>query len=863
MAKPKKNIGKQPQGRNNTVNHPKDKAELEKQIPTWSASFENASKIYKAFGQELEINIEQSQLENVVKHISEEGAKTVSDWVSQFAKLCSDLSKYYDSLNGEYEERWDICNLQGQVQEEERSKISAEQLSLKSQSEDMIQQKEELEQQEKKLGQLQCELTDRESDIRQRELNAESGFEKEKRNNLEQLISEQDAERHQYREDISNLSQQKAELERAVGVAKIKLTEAEQQCKAELEEKNITLMQQEAELNSQRSDLEKEQERLELEKKNLEEEKRVYTSNLDLKNHYEQERIKKQHADILEGLNIEKKRLDDDWEDLSHARKNHDALLDESMEQERESHCNQVSRLEKKCDTAWAEVDVLKEKLEDIRELEASLGDLSVSDFLQKLKDLEQENRGLKRQYSESDTAGMEEENASLRGKVDSLEQMLREMGPELEHAQAENRHKRIAATELQASQQENRVLVQHKNTLSVHIDDLESRINQLTDAHKTQTPFPAMSKMDNDKNFVASIELEFVPDLAEFAKELQQRIAQAEDNVRLYYPLEDIRVLLGGLAMSQLHVFQGISGTGKTSLAKAFAKAMGGFCTDIAVQAGWRDRDDLLGHYNAFERRYYEKDCLQALYQAQTPRWNDTCNVILLDEMNLSRPEQYFSEFLSALEKNDAKERLISLSETALPNAPKGLKEERKILVPNNVWFIGTANHDETTNELADKTYDRSHVMTLPKQEESFEIKDLDKTSYSYESLQKAFQHAVKKHEEEVEKLLYMFAEHDICKQLSENFGLGLGNRFDRQAKRFIPVMLATGATNGEALDHLLSTRVMRNGKVTGRYDVSSNDINQLSIALKDFWETSELQGEPIKSLELLEVDIKRMEHG
>ncbi|MFX7243002.1 restriction endonuclease, partial [Acinetobacter baumannii] len=83
-----------------------------------------------------------------------------------------------------------------------------------------------------------------------------------------------------------------------------------------------------------------------------------------------------------------------------------------------------------------------------------------------------------------------------------------------------------------------------------------------------------------------------------------------------------------------------------------------------------WRDRDDLLGHYNAFERRFYEKDCLQALYKAQTPRWEDTCNVILLDEMNLSRPEQYFAEFLSALEKNNRDERLISLSETALPNA-------------------------------------------------------------------------------------------------------------------------------------------------------------------------------------------------
>ncbi|MEZ1842334.1 AAA family ATPase, partial [Pseudomonas putida] len=99
------------------------------------------------------------------------------------------------------------------------------------------------------------------------------------------------------------------------------------------------------------------------------------------------------------------------------------------------------------------------------------------------------------------------------------------------------------------------------------------------------------------------------VPDLETFATQLQHRIAKAEKHVELFYPIEDIRVLLGGLAMSQLHVFQGISGTGKTSLAKAFAKAMGGFCTDIAVQAGWRDRDDLLGHYNAFERRFYEKD--------------------------------------------------------------------------------------------------------------------------------------------------------------------------------------------------------------------------------------------------------------
>ncbi|MBJ6923172.1 hypothetical protein, partial [Vibrio cholerae] len=85
------------------------------------------------------------------------------------------------------------------------------------------------------------------------------------------------------------------------------------------------------------------------------------------------------------------------------------------------------------------------------------------------------------------------------------------------------------------------RVLEQHKNTLSVHIDDLESRIEKLTDAHKTQTPFPAMSNMDSKKGFQATMELEDVPDLRIFASELQHRIAQAE-RVKLYYPLEDIR---------------------------------------------------------------------------------------------------------------------------------------------------------------------------------------------------------------------------------------------------------------------------------------------------------------------------------
>lgn len=455
----------------------------------------------------------------------------------------------------------------------------------------------------------------------------------------------------------------------------------------------------------------------------------------------------------------------------------------------------------------------------------------------------------------------MQRDNDYLRDSKADLEREVAELRPERDELRRELSGKRVAATELEAVAREKRVLEQHKNTLAVHIDDLESRIEQLTSAQKTQTPFPAMSLMDSERDYRARMDLDEVPDLETFATQLQHRIAKAEKHVELFYPIEDIRVLLGGLAMSQLHVFQGISGTGKTSLAKAFAKAMGGFCTDIAVQAGWRDRDDLLGHYNAFERRFYEKDCLQALYKAQTPRWEDTCNIILLDEMNLSRPEQYFAEFLSALEKNNPEERLISLSETSLPNAPAMLTEGRKIRVPANVWFIGTANHDETTNELADKTYDRAHVMTLPKQDKRFTIKPFEPANYSYRSLRKAFGKARAERKEEVVKLLKDLTGDAFTEQLGSQFELGWGNRFEKQALDFIPVMLACGASSGEAVDHLLATRIMRPGKVTGRYNVSAETLRNLKGALEDFWISADLAGDPRKSMELLEADIRRLD--
>ena len=92
----------------------------------------------------------------------------------------------------------------------------------------------------------------------------------------------------------------------------------------------------------------------------------------------------------------------------------------------------------------------------------------------------------------------------------------------------------------------------------------------------------------------------------------------------------------------------------------------------------------------------------------------------IVLDEMNLSRIEYYFSDFLSLMEHEEEKReiKLLGVSLYRMDNGNPvpylGLKEGHTLKVPNNVWFIGTANRDESTFEISDKVYDRAHTMNF-----------------------------------------------------------------------------------------------------------------------------------------------------
>lgn len=355
----------------------------------------------------------------------------------------------------------------------------------------------------------------------------------------------------------------------------------------------------------------------------------------------------------------------------------------------------------------------------------------------------------------------------------------------------------------------------------------------------------------------------------------VQQRMAFNSDKP-FYYSNETIRIFLAGLHMSPISILQGISGTGKTSLPREFAKALISAQDYVgldnnkqikasyricAIQSGWRDNMDLMGYYNSFEHKYKETDFFKALYLANKPKYNDTLFLIILDEMNLSRPEHYFADFLSLLEQSPA-ERFIDLTNTPQEVLPELIKGG-KLRIPQNLRFIGTANHDETTLEFAPKTYDRSNLMEMPKNYPEDIKSEITKAesqfNVTYSWLTGMFETAEQNHTKSFEKFRNFITSDDFKLHLMDK-GIGVGNRLEDQAKRFIGVYIEAGNNPNEdlsvAADHLITSRLFRSLK--NRYDLSKNNLTSFKENYIKIFKES-FKKEPNFAKELLDNEISK----
>ena len=279
---------------------------------------------------------------------------------------------------------------------------------------------------------------------------------------------------------------------------------------------------------------------------------------------------------------------------------------------------------------------------------------------------------------------------------------------------------------------------------------------------------------------------------------------AFASSRLHLYYDLDMIRYFVASMGTARIIILQGISGTGKTSLPYAFGKFVQKDSTVVSVQPSWRERTELYGYFNEFTKKYTETDFLRAIYESNYYR---DPNIVILDEMNIARVEYYFAEMLSILEMPLQSEWKIDATTATWDNDPC-LINGGKIQIPNNVWFVGTINNDDSTFAVADKVYDRAIPIDLDARAEPFEIEDTPPIYISTDRLNELFDQAKASHKVSDEMMGKL---EKMNEYLIKNFRLAFGNRIMKQLGDYVPCFIACGGTEIQAVDFIVAKKVLR----------------------------------------------------
>lgn len=163
--------------------------------------------------------------------------------------------------------------------------------------------------------------------------------------------------------------------------------------------------------------------------------------------------------------------------------------------------------------------------------------------------------------------------------------------------------------------------------------------------------------------------------------------------------------------------ILAGVSGTGKSKLVELFAEAVGatsenGQYTLIPVRPDWNDSSDLLG-YKDINGEFQPGPLTRVIEEASNHL--EKPYFVCLDEMNLSRVEYYFSDFLSLMEtkkkpKNESVSERLFHDDFFVRN--EDLDKYGALRIPPNIYVIGTVNMDETTFPFSKKVLDRANTI-------------------------------------------------------------------------------------------------------------------------------------------------------
>jgi MoxR-like ATPase len=179
---------------------------------------------------------------------------------------------------------------------------------------------------------------------------------------------------------------------------------------------------------------------------------------------------------------------------------------------------------------------------------------------------------------------------------------------------------------------------------------------------------------------------------------------------------------LVASLLAKRFVILTGLSGSGKTKLAQAFARWITPPSPEcfavVPVGADWASNEHIIGYPDNLNGGYFQQTALKLILHAD--KHKDLPHFLILDEMNLSHVERYFADLLSLIE---SEEKLhLHYDEDAAGNPQPRAGVPPFINMPPNLFIIGTVNVDETTYMFSPKVLDRANVLEFRVSEKDME---------------------------------------------------------------------------------------------------------------------------------------------
>lgn len=241
--------------------------------------------------------------------------------------------------------------------------------------------------------------------------------------------------------------------------------------------------------------------------------------------------------------------------------------------------------------------------------------------------------------------------------------------------------------------------------------EELYSDLNKFIDAYKAYY----------DKVFLTSEEKDVQVEEGEGELQVGQQIERIFEYINSKGFLYDEKLLKNfylSLKSKPFVLLAGTSGTGKTRLVRLFAEAIDAYGSgrykQIAVKPDWSDSMDLFGHVN-LDNKFVPGAIIEFIKKAADDP-DKLPYILCLDEMNLARVEYYFSDFLSIMETRDWVEDEIVTDNLVPKICYSGDEDAEKLysnlMIPENLYIIGTVNMDETTFPFSKKVLDRANTI-------------------------------------------------------------------------------------------------------------------------------------------------------